>query len=361
MGILGKCCNLNVLTKLASGMVMGPVSSYAHKYLGFLKGELGFAVISVAITCAIYVALYLFWHKTSERRSLRGLLRYVFPVEVFGQSRIDFFAYILAKLAWAPLLAKIVAFFAAETWALHFLNARFGEHILRTSNSWLVLLMQFAVFYLSFNFAFYWAHRWMHQNSFLWSVHRTHHSTEALTFMTGARTHPIESVGVALWTIFLSGSIAAALNYCTGLATHPLFLAAISVWMYFMGTVDQLQHSHLPTSLGPLNYIIPLGAMHRIHHSAEPKYRDRNFGNGTSLFDWMFGTIYLPEPEEAMRLGLSDQELGARNPHQRVIDIYTEPFVYAWRVVRGRKAALADQTGVPPPSAAQTGGASAGA
>lgn len=351
---------LTVLNKPAGGIAMGRISSYAHKYLEFLKGEFDFAVIGLVILFAIYVALYLFWHKTSERRSLRGLLHYVFPVEVFRQSRIDFFAYTIGKFAWGPVLAKIVGFFAVETWALHFLNARFGEHVLRTSNSWLVLLMQFAAFYLSSHFAFYWAHRWMHQNSFLWSVHRTHHSTEALTFMTGARTHPVESVGVGLWVVFWSGSAAAALNYYTGLATHPLFLAAISVSMYFMATVDALQHSHLPTSLGWLNYIIPLGAMHRIHHSAELKHRDRNFGNGTSLFDWMFGTMYVPAPEEAMRLGLSEQELGAQNPHQRVMDLYAEPFVYAWRLVSARKTAPADHPDVPPLSSAQRSGVSAG-
>jgi len=338
---------------------MGWVGAYAHKYWGFVRGELGFALIGLAITFAIYAALYLFMHKTSERRSLRGLMYYAFPVEVFRQSRIDFFAYIIGKFAWGPLVAKILGFFAIEVWALHFLNARFGEHVLRTSNSLLVLLMQFVVFYLSSNFVFYWAHRWMHQNAFLWSLHRTHHSTEALTFMTGGRVHPFESVGVAVWTIFWSGSAAAALNYYTGLATHPLFFAVISVWMYFTDTVDRLQHSHIPTSLGPLNYLIPLGAMHQIHHSAELKHRDRNFGNATSLFDWMFGTMYVPAPEEAFRLGLSEQEIGAQNPHQRVMDIYTEPFVYAWRIIRGRKTVQADHSGVPPLSAAQTSGASA--
>ena len=119
--------------------------------------------------------------------------------------------------------------------------------------------MQFVVFYLIFNFAFYWAHRWMHQSAFLWSVHRMHHSAEALTFMTAARVPPVEEVGVGVWMVLWSGSAAAALNYYTGLAAHPLFLPVISVWMYFMDAMDQLQHSHLRTSLGPLNYIIPWG------------------------------------------------------------------------------------------------------
>ena len=237
---------------------MGRVSTYVHKYWGFLKGELGFALIGLAITFAIYAALYLFMHKTSERRTLRGLMRYVFPVEVFRRSRNDFFAYTIGKFAWGPLVAKILGFFAIQAWALHFLNARLGEHVLKTSNSWPVLLMQFVVFYLSSNFVFYWAHRWMHQNAFLWSLHRTHHSTEALTFMTGGRVHPLESVSVALWTLFWSGSAAAALNYYTGLATHPLFLPLISVWMYFTDTVDRLQRPY-PHRAGPLELPHPPG------------------------------------------------------------------------------------------------------
>lgn len=137
----------------------------------------------------------------------------------------------------------------------------------------------------------------------------------------------------ALWT----GCAAAALSYYTRIATHPLFPAAVFVCLLFTDVLDKFQHSHVRTTLGPLNYIFPSGEMHQIHHSAELKHRDKNFGNGSALFDWIFGTIYIPKPDEVIRLGLSEDEIGAQNPHKRAIDIYTEPFAYAWRVLRTTK------------------------
>jgi sterol desaturase/sphingolipid hydroxylase (fatty acid hydroxylase superfamily) len=171
-------------------------------------------------------------------------------------------------------------------------------------------------------------------------VHRTHHSAEALTFLTSGRVHPFESVGIAVWGTLWTGCAAAALSYYTGIAMHPLFPAAVFFWLLLTDVTDKLQHSHVRTSLGPLNYIIASGEMHQIHHSAELKHRDKNFGSASSVFDWMFGTIYIPRPEETIRLGLSEQEIGDQNPHKRAIDIYTEPFAYAWRVLGGGKIAL---------------------
>ena len=104
---------------------------------------------------------------------------------------------------------------------------------------------------------------------------------------------------------------------------HPLLPVAISCWLIFTEVSDAFQHSHLRTSLGPLNYIFPLGLMHQVHHSAEPKHRDRNFGNGSALFDWMFGTIYIPAPDEAILLGISEEEIGAQNPQAKVRPIFT--------------------------------------
>ena len=314
---------------------MGWAVKHAYKFLLFLKGEYGLYFLCVAITLAIYATLYLFSIRTSAQRSLRGLMHYLFPSEVFRQARIDFLAFIAGSLAWSPLASKIVGFIAFETTALHLLNVLFGAHVLKATNSWLVLLMQFLVFYFTFNFALYWAHRAMHQNRLLWSVHRSHHSAEALTFLTSWRVHPFESLGLSLWTTLWSGCAAAALNYYTGIATHPLFPAVFFFWLIISDVIDKLQHSHVRTSLGPLNYIIPSGEMHQIHHSAELKHRDKNFGNASSVFDWMFGTIYIPRPDENIRLGLSEQEVGAQNPHKRAIDIYTEPFAYAWRVLEG--------------------------
>ena len=276
----------------------------AYGYIRFLKVEFGFILAGLAITFAFYVALYLVSYRAPAQRSLRGFVNYVFPFEVFRHARIDFIAYMLGKLAWAPIVAKLVVFIAIDAAALDFLNACVGQRALVATNSWLALSMQFLVYYFAYNFPYYWAHRALHETRFLWSVHRVHHSAETLTFLTaGGRVHPIESVGVAVWTTLWTGCAAAALSYYTGTAMHPLFPAAVFFCLLLTDVLDKLQHWHVRTTLGPLNYIFPSGEMHQIHHSAELKHRDKNFGNGSSLFDWIFGTIYIPKPDETIRVG----------------------------------------------------------
>lgn len=310
-----------------------------HKLLQFYRSEFSLLFIVLTITFAIYVALFLYSPKQRAQRSFRGLLQYIFPVEAFRHARIDFSVTMIVKLIWGPLAGKFVAFFAFEATALHLFNSIFGVRAITVSNSWLILLTQFLVYYFTSGFSYYIAHRAMHQNRFLWSIHRVHHSAEALTFLSALRSHPLDSLLAGLWMTFWGGLAAATLSYCTGTAMHPLFPTVLFFWFIFIGVIDMLGHSHVPTSLGPLDYIVPLGKMHRIHHSAELRHRDKNFGNTSSLFDWMFGTIYIPGPDETVQFGLNELELGAQNPHKRLIDIYLEPFTYAWRELRAKSDA----------------------
>lgn len=65
--------------------------------------------------------------------------------------------------------------------------------------------------------------------------------------------------------------------------------------------------------------------MHQVHHSAELRHRDVNMGGSGYLYDWLFGTAYIPERGETWRWGLNDDELGERNPHLTLSEFYVEP------------------------------------
>ena len=47
---------------------------------------------------------------------------------------------------------------------------------------------------------------------------------------------------------------------------------------------------------------------HQLHHSVAEKHWDRNFGLGLSIWDRMFGTLVVPEPDEDFVFGLTDNE-----------------------------------------------------
>jgi hypothetical protein len=48
-------------------------------------------------------------------------------------------------------------------------------------------------------------------------------------------------------------------------------------------------------------------AMHHIHHSYLPQHWDRNFAAVTSLWDRLFGTLYIPERDEYTPWGLGPE------------------------------------------------------
>jgi sterol desaturase/sphingolipid hydroxylase (fatty acid hydroxylase superfamily) len=43
--------------------------------------------------------------------------------------------------------------------------------------------------------------------------------------------------------------------------------------------------------------------MHQAHHSEDARHRDRNFGTALAVWDWMFGTLYLPQRGERFAFG----------------------------------------------------------
>ncbi len=75
------------------------------------------------------------------------------------------------------------------------------------------------------------------------------------------------------------------------------------VWLAFWPVVGNVQNSP---------------AQHQIHHSDAPKRVNKNFGINLSLWDWMFGTLYVTTSKpEAIRFGTGDAD------HQRYLTVYS--------------------------------------
>jgi sterol desaturase/sphingolipid hydroxylase (fatty acid hydroxylase superfamily) len=57
-----------------------------------------------------------------------------------------------------------------------------------------------------------------------------------------------------------------------------------------------------------LGRIVVSPAHHQVHHSANPKHFNKNFGSCLALWDWMFGTPYMPEKtREPLTFGFPGQ------------------------------------------------------
>lgn len=266
------------------------------------------------------------WRK--ESLSLRATLTAIFPRELYTHrsARIDY------------LYAVInVTFFAALVGSMSFGSSAMSNSV----RVWCaaIHLPQFdvapavAVFFfslviaLALDFGLYLAHLLMHKVPMLWDFHKVHHSAEVLTPVTALRVHPVED-GIA---ILFSGVFAAVVG---GVFQHVLSsplqlftlggLHIVLFAFYFLGF--HLRHSHIWLSYGSFfSRLIISPAQHQIHHSVERRHWDKNMGFMFALWDWLFGTLYVPQEREDFRLGIPEKNFSS------VGELYLRPFQDAWR------------------------------
>ncbi|MBR0801124.1 sterol desaturase family protein [Bradyrhizobium jicamae] len=138
-------------------------------------------------------------------------------------------------------------------------------------------------------------HRLQHAIPFLWSMHSFHHSANGITFITGARHFWLERV--------LSDAFLPILAI---LFRVPADMAIAAGLIFF-----------LPDACAHLNVRIPLGRFvtwinnpqwHRIHHSVQLEHRDKNFASFFPIWDILFGTAWVPKPDEYPATGLVPAE-----------------------------------------------------
>ncbi len=140
-------------------------------------------------------------------------------------------------------------------------------------------VVQFGVVYLVNTLVFYLAHRLMH-TTWLWEIHKVHHSAEHLNVVTTFRNHPID-----LWVMTILNALPAAL-----LGAHPTVTLS---YLLVNALYQSMVHSELPVTGRVIDAIWISPPAHRVHHSNRPEHWNRNFGILT-LWDRLFGTYHPP-------------------------------------------------------------------
>ena len=128
-------------------------------------------------------------------------------------------------------------------------------------------------------------HRFQHAIPFLWAMHSFHHSANALTFVTGARHLWMERVMTS-----------AVLPIMPILFQIPPDMQLILSLIHFFP--DTCAHLNVRFPMGRMITLLNSPQWHRIHHSAMPEHRDKNFASLLPLWDILFGTAWIPKPDE---------------------------------------------------------------
>jgi sterol desaturase/sphingolipid hydroxylase (fatty acid hydroxylase superfamily) len=158
--------------------------------------------------------------------------------------------------------------------------------------------LQFVAGLLVLDLMAYVFHRLTHAVPWLWAIHCVHHSDPALDASTGLRFHPLEgglavvaAVGL-LWAAGLPAWVAGA----RAIIMNPLAMAQHAS-VLFPGPVERAAA-----------WLLVTPGMHRVHHSIDPRYYNRNFGQMFSFWDRLFGTYLAPAAMPATPIGVAGLE-----------------------------------------------------
>ncbi len=156
---------------------------------------------------------------------------------------------------------------------------------------------QLFVMFILVDFLSWWTHRLLHRVPFLWNFHKVHHSVKEMGFAAHLRYHWMETI--------VYKSIQYVPMAMIGFGIEDFFIVHM-----FALAIGHLNHANLGWDYGPLKYIFNNPKMHIWHHAkdlGENKY-GVNFGISLSLWDYLFGTDYIPHDGRDIVLGYDGDE-----------------------------------------------------
>jgi sterol desaturase/sphingolipid hydroxylase (fatty acid hydroxylase superfamily) len=265
---------------------------------------LPFLATSAAIAAVV-------WVLRVRPRGRTTLLGYLFPRRVWlhRSSLLDlqliFARAILTAILFTPWFASTIAVAIAVA---RMLRKTFGVHPLDASRPVVAAVFTIVAF-LADDLTRYAVHRALHRIPALWEIHKVHHSAEVLTPFTVQRVHPIEGFVNAARGILTFGAVTGIFIWLfPGRVRAWEILGVEAIGFLFAAAGANLRHSHVWLSYGRLERVLISPAQHQIHHSVDPRHHDKNFGAALSIWDWLFGTLYLVRARERLRFGLAEHD-----------------------------------------------------
>ena len=169
------------------------------------------------------------------------------------------------------------------------------------------------------DFNFYWHHRFSHELRILWAAHVPHHNAETFNLTVSIRNG---------WFITLYKPLFWLWMPLIGFEPVMIAIALIinAAYQFFL-------HSQLVPSLGWFEKIFNTPYIHRVHHSCNVEYLDKNHGGMLIIWDKIFGTFQNVIPDLKPKYGVLKGP-DSLNP----ITANTHEFSSIWSDVRKAKS-----------------------
>ncbi len=208
---------------------------------------------------------------------------------------------------------------------------------------WAVLLIGMLVR----DFVQWWIHRLLHRVDWLWEFHKVHHSVEEMGFAAQLRYHWMENVvyrsleyiplallGIGLYDFFIIHIFSLAWGHYnhSNISISPKITSGILGGLIGIILANNLLDVHIFNTISFIGKIgVVLGTsslailllspimkmmfnspeMHIWHHSyhlPEERRYGVNFGLTLAIWDYLFGTAYIPHNGRDIKLGFPDVE-----------------------------------------------------
>lgn len=309
---------LEVFILVAAAIYLGVTDNVARTYWPFM------------VSAYVMAALVYMW----ESRTLvpAGLRGHLFPKSVWLHESAIHDCLLFLVNSW---IVYAISVWAVSSGTTLFFQAEYIEGLLLKLDSTpktpaapagALALGVYTVAVVVIGELFYYiSHRLTHEIPALWEFHKVHHSAKVLTPLTLYRVHLVNA-----WLDAGLSAVGTGLVSLVFLHFYPgtenviqiLGINAFLIFFYLVGA--NLRHSHIWISYGPvLEHLFQSPALHQIHHSENPAHFNKNYGSHLAIWDWMFGTLYVPKGREQLTFGLGSA--AAEAPYSTVWGMFIHP------------------------------------
>ncbi len=214
------------------------------------------------------------------------VLTYIYPIFVM----LMILEYILARHLFdlkesfsgfaIAIVASAIAFFSKAfalgvfIFVFNFFKEARLDYFGYESIGWAWFVWIFAI--LADDFNFYWHHRFSHSIRLLWAAHVPHHSAKSFNLSIGIRNGWFVTLYKPIFWLWLPI-----------VGFEPIMIATCLV---INGIYQFFLHTQLIPSLGWYGKVFNTPFVHRIHHSSNVEYLDKNHGGILIIWDKLFGT-----------------------------------------------------------------------
>jgi sterol desaturase/sphingolipid hydroxylase (fatty acid hydroxylase superfamily) len=318
-----------------------PGISYFFGQLGKAFLDPGSQISLLSLAGALLIALLVVAARRlrkGRRIRIKTLRRALFPKRiVMSKSSLADLGYFYFNVflfglifGWALLSYEAVSHGVAEL-----LTAAFGAREPTTLPTLASRATITVMVFLAYELGYWLNHYLAHRIPFLWEFHKVHHSATVLTPLTNFRVHPAY---MFIFFNILAGFIGTANgvgDFVFGQTTHQYVLSENNIILvFFIYLYVHLQHTQLWISFtGWLGHLFMSPAHHQIHHSRNPAHFNKNLGSCLALWDWVFGTLYVPAAEpEKLEFGVEPDRPAAHT----IRGEFLAPFGRAAQLIAGR-------------------------